>query len=82
MKHNKINDKIISYLTSITDNNALIIEQNKHIKLTGLFSGVERSFILYCSPSSNYQKYMRSTLKRFIGTLHSDYETYRYMPLF
>lgn len=69
MNNRSINHTIIEFLTELTDDNTIKIQQNKHIKLIGLFNGKKRSFMLSCSPSSSYTKYMRSCLKRFLRTL-------------
>ena len=69
MNNRSINHTIIEFLTELTDNNTITIQQNKHIKLIGLYGGKKRSFILSCSPSSYYTKHMRSCLKRFLKTL-------------
>lgn len=69
MNNRLINYTIIEFLTELTDNNTIEIQQNKHIKLIGLYGGKKRSFILSCSPSSSYTKHMRSCLKRFLRTL-------------
>jgi hypothetical protein len=69
MNNRSINHTIIEFLSDLTDNGELIIQQNKHIRLTGIYGGKKRSFTLSCSPSSSYQKLMRSNLKRFIRSL-------------
>jgi len=69
MNNRSINHTIIEFLTELTDDNTIKIQQNKHIKLIGLFNGKKRSFMLSCSPSSSYTKHMRSCLKRFLRTL-------------
>ena len=69
MKTITINDRVIDYLKSITDENILKIEQNKHLRLTGVYAGKKRVFFLSCSPSSSYQCKLRSSLRRFLRTL-------------
>jgi hypothetical protein len=69
MNNRSINHTIIEFLTELTDNNTITIQQNKHIKLVGLYGGKKRTFMLSCSPSSFYAKHMRSCLKRFLRTL-------------
>lgn len=69
MKTNTINERVIQYLRSITDDNKIRVEQNKHLKLTGFYNGKKRVLILYCSPSSSYQRKLRSTLRRFLRSL-------------
>ena len=71
MNNRSINQTIIEFLTELTDNNTITIQQNKHIKLIGLYGGKNRSFILSCSPSSGYTKHMRSCLKRFLRTINT-----------
>ena len=42
----KINRKVITLLTQLSDNRELDIQQNKHIKVTGLYGGEKRTFTL------------------------------------
>ena len=79
MNTSKVNKAIIKYLQSITDDNSITINQHKHIKLEGIYGGTKRSMTLSTSPSSLYQKYVRSTLKRFIRTL--DIENLPELPI-
>ena len=37
MNNHSINHTIIEFLTELTDNNTITIQQNKHIKLVGLY---------------------------------------------
>ncbi len=69
MKTAKINRKIINYLQDLTDDHIVEVHQHKHIKIEGVYGGVKRSLTLAISPSSLYQRYVRSTLRRFIRTL-------------
>ena len=69
MKTNTINTKVINCLKELTDDKNINIEQNKHLRLTGVYNGKKRTFFLCCSPSSSYQKTMRSTLRRFLRSL-------------
>ena len=65
------NKRCIKALTKLTDNNEVVITQNKHLKVIGLFGGEERSFTLCTSPSSvTYEKKVRSQFKRFIKSLN------------
>jgi hypothetical protein len=73
MKTTTINERVIDYLKSITDESTLKVEQNKHLRLTGVYAGKKRVFFLSCSPSSSYQCKLRSSLRRFLRTL--DIET-------
>jgi hypothetical protein len=72
MNTKSINRKVIEYLRELSDNKEVTIEQNKHIKVTGSFRGQKRSLVLFCSPSSCYQTYLRSTFRRFIRSLDLD----------
>ena len=69
MNTTKINREIINYLQDLTDDNTIEVHQHKHIKIEGIYGGVKRSLTLAISPSSLYQRYVRSTLRRFIRTL-------------
>lgn len=73
MKTTTINNKVIEHLKELADNNEIRIQQTRHLRLTGVFNGKKRTFFLSCSPSSAYQKTMRSTLRRFLRSL--DIET-------
>ena len=66
----KINRKVITLLTQLSDNRELDIQQNKHIKVTGSFGGEKRTFTLASSPNGCYEKHMRSAVKRFITSLN------------
>jgi len=69
MNVKSVNRKVIECLRKLSDDKGLSIEQNKHIKVTGTFHGKKRSLVLFCSPSSCYQTYLRSTLRRFLKNL-------------
>lgn len=69
MNYRKINKKVIELLRGLSDNNSLQITQNKHLKIKGSFGGTQKTIVLFCSPSSCYQKYLRSTLRRFLKDL-------------
>ena len=69
MNASKVNKAIIKYLQCLTDDNLISIHQHKHIKIEGVYGGTKRSLTLSCSPSSLYQKYTRSSLRRFLRTL-------------
>lgn len=69
MNSSKINKEIIKYLKDLSDNQSIVVHQHKHIKIEGVYGGVKRSLTLAISPSSLYQRYVRSTLRRFIRTL-------------
>ena len=69
MKTAKINREIIKYLTQISDNHSVVVHQHKHLKVEGIYGGKRRSMTLAISPSSLYQRYVRSALRRFIRTL-------------
>jgi hypothetical protein len=69
MKTSTINERVIDFLKSISDDNEIKVEQHKHLRLTGSYGGKKRVFFLACSPSSSYQKKLRSTLRRFLRTL-------------
>ncbi len=69
MNSSKINKEIIKYLKDLSDNQSIVVYQHKHIKIEGVYGGVKRSLTLAISPSSLYQRYVRSTLRRFIRTL-------------
>jgi hypothetical protein len=71
MNNRSINHTIIEFLTELTDNNTITIQQNKHIKLVGLYGGKKRTFMLSCSPSSGYSKHMGSCLKRFLRPINT-----------
>ena len=73
MKTTTINNAVIEHLRKLADNNEIRLEQTKHLRLTGVYNGKKRTFFLCCSPSSSYQKTMRSTLRRFLRSL--DIET-------
>jgi len=79
MNASKVNKAIIKYLQSLTDDNSITINQHKHIKLEGIYGGTKRSLTLSSSPSSLYQRYTRSTLRRFLRTL--DIETPPELPI-
>jgi len=66
MNYREINKRLIDHLRHVSDDHELTIEQNKHIKVTGTFLGQQRSITLCCSPSSSYQTYLRSRLRRFL----------------
>lgn len=66
MNYREINKRLINHLRHLSDDHELIIEQNKHIKVTGTFLGQQRSITLCCSPSSSYPSYLRSRLRRFL----------------
>ena len=71
MVKQSINRKVITLLTQLSDNQKLQIKCNKHLKVTGIYGGEKRTFTLANSPStSNYEKRMRSTVKRFINSLN------------
>ena len=70
MNCKKINKKVIDLLRELSDDNQIKITQNKHLKIKGKFGGTEKTLILFCSPSSCYQRYLRSTLRRFLKDLH------------
>ena len=72
MNVKSVNKKVIECLRELSDDKGLSIEQNKHIKVTGTFRGQKRSLVLFCSPSSCYQTYLRSTLRRFLRSLELD----------
>jgi hypothetical protein len=72
MNVKSVNKKVIECLRELSDDKGLSIEQNKHIKVTGTFRGQKRSLVLFCSPSSCYQTYLRSTLRRFLKNLELD----------
>jgi len=72
MNHRTINKRIIDYLRDISDDKEVVVDQNKHIKVTGCFRGRKRSMVLFCSPSSCYQTYLRSALRRFLKSLEMD----------
>jgi hypothetical protein len=72
MNTNKINQKIIGFLRELSDDKTIKIEQNKHLKVTGYYGGNKKVLILFCSPSSCYQTYLRSTLRRFLRSLDAD----------
>ena len=69
MKNTTINRKVIGLLRQLSDDKNVFVEQNKHLKVTGIYGGQRRVLILYCSPSSTYQKKLRSTLRRFLRSL-------------
>jgi len=69
MKTTTINRKVIGLLRQLSDDKNVFVEQNKHLKVTGIYGGQRRVLILYCSPSSTYQKKLRSTLRRFLRSL-------------
>ena len=69
MNSSKINKEIVKYLKDLSDNQSIVVYQHKHIKIEGVYGGVKRSLTLAISPSSLYQRYVRSTLRRFIRTL-------------
>jgi hypothetical protein len=69
MNVKSVNKKVIDCLRELSDDKDLSIEQNKHMKVTGYFRGQKRSLVLFCSPSSCYQTYLRSTLRRFLKSL-------------
>ena len=69
MNSSKINKEIVKYLKDLSDNQRIVVYQHKHIKIEGVYGGVKRSLTLAISPSSLYQRYVRSTLRRFIRTL-------------
>ena len=69
MKTNTINERVIDFLKSITDDKNIKVEQHKHLRLTGVYGGKKRVFFLACSPSSSYQRKLRSTLRRFLRSL-------------
>ena len=69
MNSSKINKEIIKYLKDLSDNQSIVVYQHKHIKIEGVYGGVKTSLTLAISPSSLYQRYVRSTLRRFIRTL-------------
>ena len=72
MKVSKINRVIIKYLEDLTDTKSVVVTQHKHIKIEGVYGGHKRSLTLAISPSSLYQSYVRSMLRRFIRTLEID----------
>jgi len=74
MNQRTINKRVINYLREISDGKQVVVDQNKHIKVTGHFRGRKRSIVLFCSPSSCYQTYLRSTLRRFLKGLEIDVE--------
>ena len=69
MKCSKINKEIIKYLQDLADDNSIVVSQHKHIKIEGVYAGKKRSLTLAVSPSSLYQRYVRSSLRRFIKSL-------------
>ena len=69
MSTKSINHTIADFLRKLTDNNSITIQQNKHIKLIGTYNGKQRSFTLSSSPSQNYQKSIKSALKKFVRSL-------------
>ena len=72
MNVKSVNKKVIECLRELSDDKDLSIEHNKHIKVPGSFRGKKRSLVLFCSPSSCYQTYLRSTLRRFLKNLELD----------
>ena len=69
----KINRRITKLLRSFADNKQLTIEQNKHIKVTGVYGCSRKTLRLSSSPNSNYQSYIRSNVKRFLDEIGVDY---------
>ena len=69
----KINRRITKLLRSFADNKQLTIEQNKHIKVSGVYGGSRKTLRLSSSPNSNYQSYIRSNVKRFLDEIGVDY---------
>lgn len=69
MSTRSINRKVIGHLKELSDDKEVHVTQNKHIKVTGLYGGEKRSFVLACSPFSNYQKTALSALRRFIRSI-------------
>tara|TARA_B100000242_G_C42748428_1_gene348973 strand:+ start:62 stop:307 length:246 start_codon:yes stop_codon:yes gene_type:complete len=75
-----INRKIIGLLKGLTDDKYVSLRQRKHIEITGIYGGKERSFFISSSPSStHYQKAVISSLKRFLNSLPIEHNlTYPY----
>ena len=69
MKTSTINRKVIGLLRQLSDDKNVSVEQNNHLKITGVYRGQKRVLTLSCSPSSSYQKKLRSTLRRFLRSL-------------
>ena len=71
MNHRIINRSVVNLLRFLSDDGNLKVTQNKHIKVTGMFEGVEKVYTLSTSPSNiYYEKSQRSSLRRFIQSLN------------
>jgi len=66
MNTRSITRRVIELLTELSDNKEVQIIQNKHIKISGLYGGERRAFVLPCSPSSNYKRNVCAALRSFI----------------
>ena len=81
MEYRAINKKVIALLTQLSDNQQLDIQQNKHIKLSGIFNGERRVLALSVSPRHHaYAGKIRSRVRRFIASLNI-IKTLIYSPL-
>ena len=66
----KTNNLVVNgLLKQLSDDKNVSVEQNKHLKVTGFYGGRKKVLILSCSPSSNYQKNLRSSLRKFLRSL-------------
>ncbi len=73
MNHRRLNQRVINLLKGLTDENIISVQQNKHIKVCGVFDGKKRVFTLSSSPTkSRYERSMRSDLRRFLESIGID----------
>ena len=65
-----INRLVVKYLRSIANKGSLRFRKTAgHKTVVASYSGKERCFHLSSTPGSNYQRNIKSTLKRFVKTL-------------
>ena len=73
MNHRRLNQRVINLLKGLTDENIISVQQNKHIKVCGVFDGKRRVFTLSSSPTTvRYERSMRSNLRRFLESIGID----------
>lgn len=69
-----INRRVVKYLRSIADKDSLRLRKKSgHKAVIASYAGQERCFHLSSTPGSNYQRNIKSTLKKFLKTLPEDY---------
>ena len=69
-----INRLVVKYLRSIADKGSLRFRKKAgHKTVVASYAGQERCFHLSTTPGSNYQRNIKSTLKRFVRTLPLDH---------